>query len=146
MAPTIHLRVCLTIGPLLLFGLQVLERLYYCLVKKSTARCTLSAGVTPICLSTILPFSSIIKWLRMMPMYVLPYNSFSPQTPYLSATWCAGSERSTEARLNLARKRCRSSNESGLTPMTTALALAILSDSSRNPTACSVQPLVPALG
>ena len=45
------------------------------------ARSTLSCGLTLTCASAMTPCSSITKWLRVMPMYFLPYMLFSPQTP-----------------------------------------------------------------
>jgi hypothetical protein len=51
----------------------------------SRASGALSAGRTLIRASTIFPSSSMTKWLRTMPMYVLPYIFFSPHTPYCSA-------------------------------------------------------------
>src|SRR5690554_1352589 len=42
---------------------------------------------------SILPFSSMRKAERMMPMYFLPYIDFSPHAPYFSATAWSSSDR-----------------------------------------------------
>src|SRR6266481_4338966 len=57
-----------------------------------------SSGLTRRSALETLPFASITKLDRSMPMDVLPYLFFSTHTPYASAVAWSGSERSVNGR------------------------------------------------
>src|SRR5262249_36051742 len=122
------------------------RRAEYRYASAASAPGTVSFGLTPYHVAAILPFSSIRKAERTMPMYLRPYIDFSPHTPKASATvWSSSASRGKPSEY-LVSNFCCAAGLSGLMPITSTPCAPKSRRASRTLHDCTVHPGVSALG